>query len=43
MLNRVVVIGAEWIADVLGLSHDNIAPLYQRRYSDVPWPVIDLG
>jgi glutathione-regulated potassium-efflux system ancillary protein KefG len=31
------------VADLLGLSHPNSASLYQRRYPDMPRPVIDLG
>jgi predicted DNA-binding transcriptional regulator AlpA len=34
---------AQAVADVLGLSHRNSVSLYQRRYDDMPRPVVDLG
>jgi predicted DNA-binding transcriptional regulator AlpA len=34
---------AQEVADALGLSHRNSVSLYQRRYDDMPRPVVDLG
>ena len=34
---------AQAVADVLRLSHRNSVSLYQRRYDDMPRPVVDLG
>jgi glutathione-regulated potassium-efflux system ancillary protein KefG len=31
------------VADILGLAHRNTVSQYQRRYSDMPRPVFDLG
>ena len=31
------------VAEILGLSHRNSVSLYQRRYADMPRPVLDLG
>ena len=37
------LIDAQCVADVLGLSHRNTVSQYQRRYTDMPQPVLDLG
>jgi predicted DNA-binding transcriptional regulator AlpA len=37
------LIDAQGVADVLGLSHRNTVSQYQRRYTDMPRPVVDLG
>lgn len=37
------LLDAQGVADVLGLSHRNTVSQYQRRYPDMPRPVIDLG
>lgn len=37
------LIDAQGVADLLRLSHRNSVSLYQRRYGDMPRPVIDLG
>lgn len=37
------LIDAQDVADVLALSHRNSVSLYQRRYEDMPRPVVDLG
>ena len=37
------LIDAQGVADLLGLSHRNSVSLYQRRYEDMPRPVVDLG
>ena len=37
------LIDAQTIADLLGLAQRNTVSLYQRRYPDMPRPVIDLG
>jgi hypothetical protein len=37
------LLDAQGVADVLGLSHRNTVSQYQRRYADMPRPVVDLG
>jgi glutathione-regulated potassium-efflux system ancillary protein KefG len=37
------LIDAQAVAEILGLSHRNSVSLYQRRYADMPRPVLDLG
>jgi glutathione-regulated potassium-efflux system ancillary protein KefG len=37
------VIDAQGVAELLGLAQRNTVSLYQRRYPDMPRPVIDLG
>jgi glutathione-regulated potassium-efflux system ancillary protein KefG len=37
------LIDAQGVADILGLSHRNTVFQYQRRYDDMPEPVVDLG
>lgn len=37
------LLDARGVADILGLSHRNTVSQYQRRYSDMPRPVLDLG
>ena len=37
------LIDAQEIAERLGLAHRNTVSLYQRRYADMPRPVVDLG
>ena len=37
------LIDAQDVADILGLSHRNTVFQYQRRYDDMPQPVVDLG
>jgi glutathione-regulated potassium-efflux system ancillary protein KefG len=37
------LIDAQLVADALGLSHRNSVSLYQRRYADMPRPVVELG
>ncbi len=37
------LIDAHGVADVLGLAHRNTVSVYQRRYADMPRPVVDLG
>lgn len=34
---------AQGVADILKLAHRNSVSLYQRRYNDMPRPVVDLG
>ncbi len=43
MIDADDVIDAREIAAILGLSHSNTVSLYQRRYSDMPRPAIDMG
>jgi predicted DNA-binding transcriptional regulator AlpA len=37
------LVDTQGVADLLGLSHRNTVSQYQRRYDDMPRPVIDLG
>ena len=37
------LIDAQGVADLLGLAQRNTVSLYQRRYHDMPRPVVDLG
>ena len=37
------LIDAKAIADILNLSHREAVSLYQKRYVDMPRPVLDLG
>jgi predicted DNA-binding transcriptional regulator AlpA len=37
------LIDAMEVAQLLGLSHRNSVSTYQRRYRDMPRPVVDLG
>lgn len=37
------LIDAQGIAELLGLAQRNTVSGYQRRYPDMPRPVIDLG
>ena len=37
------LIDAQAVADILGLSQRNTVSSYQRRYPDMPRPVVDLG
>jgi glutathione-regulated potassium-efflux system ancillary protein KefG len=37
------LVNAQAVADILGLSHRNTVFQYQRRYDDMPQPVVDLG
>lgn len=37
------VIDAKGAAELLGLAQRHTISLYQRRYADMPRPIIDLG
>ena len=37
------LIDAQGVADMLGLAQRNTVSLYQKRYADMPRPVVDLG
>ena len=37
------LIDASEVAEALGLSHRNSVSLYQRRYGDMPRPVLERG
>ena len=37
------LIDAQAVAELLGLAQRNSVSGYQRRYSDMPRPVVDLG
>ena len=43
MVNTEDLTDARGIAQILGLSHANSVSLYQRRYPDMPRPVLSLG
>ncbi len=43
MVNTDDLADAREVASLLGLSHPNSVSLYQRRYPDMPRPVVDLG
>lgn len=34
---------AQGVADILGVAYRNTVSVYQRRYPDMPRPVVDLG
>ncbi|MDA8038257.1 MAG: hypothetical protein M0Z69_03685 [Actinomycetota bacterium] len=42
-VNTEDLIDARTVAEILGLSQPNSVSLYQRRYPDMPRPVINLG
>jgi len=37
------LIDATAVAEILGLSHRNTVSLYQKRYADMPRPVVEFG
>lgn len=37
------LIDAHEVAEILGLSHRNSVSLYQRRYPEMPRPVVERG
>lgn len=37
------LVDATGVAELLGLAQRNTVSLYQRRYPDMPRPVLDLG
>ena len=43
IVNTEDLVDAQTIADFLGLSHRNTVSTYQKRYPDMPRPVVDLG
>jgi glutathione-regulated potassium-efflux system ancillary protein KefG len=43
MVNTEQLIDSRQLADLIGLSHPNSVSLYQRRYPDMPRPIVDLG
>ncbi len=43
MVNTDELIDSRELATLLGLAHPNSVSLYQRRYADMPRPVVDLG
>jgi predicted DNA-binding transcriptional regulator AlpA len=42
-VNTEDLIDATGVAQLLGLSHRNTVSVYQRRYPEMPRPVVDLG
>jgi hypothetical protein len=38
-----LLVDAHEVARCLGLGHPNSVSTYQRRYADMPRPVLDLG
>ena len=43
MVNTDELVDSRGLAELLGLAHPNSVSLYQRRYPDMPRPVLDLG
>ena len=43
MVDPVELVDAQGVADLLGLSHRNTVSLYQKRYADMPRPVVNMG
>jgi predicted DNA-binding transcriptional regulator AlpA len=43
MVNLYDLIDAHGVAEVVGLAHANNVSLYQRRYPEMPRPVLNLG
>jgi predicted DNA-binding transcriptional regulator AlpA len=37
------LVDARGVAEILGLAQRNTVSLYQRRYPEMPRPVVDLG
>lgn len=42
-INTEELVDAKGVAEMLGLAHRNTVSTYQKRYPDMPRPVIDLG
>jgi predicted DNA-binding transcriptional regulator AlpA len=42
-VNTEDLIDAHGVAELLGLSHPNSVSTYQRRYPDMPRPIVRLG
>jgi len=42
-INVADLVDAQAVAKILGLAQRNTVSLYQRRYADMPRPVVDLG
>ncbi|MCP4308846.1 MAG: hypothetical protein GY788_29015 [bacterium] len=42
-VNTDELIDAQGVADLLGLAQRNTVSLYQRRYPEMPRPIVDLG
>ena len=43
MVDTADLVDAHGVAELLGLAHRNSVSAYQRRYPDMPRPVVDLG
>ncbi len=43
MVNTTDLADAHEFAQLLGLAHPNSVSTYQRRYLDMPRPILDLG
>jgi glutathione-regulated potassium-efflux system ancillary protein KefG len=37
------LLDAHGVAEILGLAHRNTVSQYQRRYGDMPRPIVNLG
>ena len=37
------LVDAHGVAEILGLSHRNTVSQYQKRYPDMPRPIVELG
>ncbi|HEX2040725.1 MAG TPA: hypothetical protein VHF47_13455 [Acidimicrobiales bacterium] len=42
-VNTEDLIDAQEVAELLGLSHRNSVSTYQKRYADMPRPVVERG
>jgi len=42
-VNTEDLIDANGVAEIVGLAHRNTVSVYQRRYAEMPHPVVDLG
>ncbi len=43
LVRTAALIDARAVAEILGLAQPNSVSLYQRRYPDMPRPVVNLG
>lgn len=37
------LVDAQGVAEILGLAYRNTVSVYQKRYPDMPRPIVDLG
>lgn len=43
MVNTGELIDAQTVAEILSLAHRNTVSTYQKRYADMPRPIVNLG